>query len=94
LAWLACVVTRATATVAALFESGSPVFGAVAPGRLDVMGGIADYSGSLVLQQTLGVRTAAFAQVRPHRLRFDFDIHRRHRLRHTPRRQRFRRSAP
>ena len=32
------------------FESGHPVSVARAPGRLDVMGGIADYSGSLVLQ--------------------------------------------
>ena len=30
-----------------------PVFVARAPGRLDVMGGIADYSGSLVLQLPL-----------------------------------------
>jgi L-arabinokinase len=29
---------------------GGPVFAARAPGRLDVMGGIADYSGALVLQ--------------------------------------------
>lgn len=29
------------------------VFVARAPGRLDVMGGIADYSGSLVLQVTI-----------------------------------------
>ena len=32
---------------------------ASAPGRLDVMGGIADYSGSLVLQLPLDVRTTA-----------------------------------
>ncbi len=31
-------------------HSGDPVFVARAPGRLDVMGGIADYSGALVLQ--------------------------------------------
>ncbi len=30
-----------------------PVYVARAPGRLDVMGGIADYSGSLVLQLPL-----------------------------------------
>lgn len=40
-------------------ESGPPVFVARAPGRLDVMGGIADYSGSLVLQ--LPTREATFA---------------------------------
>lgn len=33
-----------------LFESNAELFLSRAPGRLDVMGGIADYSGSLVLQ--------------------------------------------
>jgi galactokinase len=33
-----------------LFERNSQIHAARAPGRLDVMGGIADYSGSLVLQ--------------------------------------------
>lgn len=32
------------------FEPGEPIFITRAPGRLDVMGGVADYSGSLVLQ--------------------------------------------
>ena len=32
------------------FSPGFPVTATRAPGRLDVMGGIADYSGSLVLQ--------------------------------------------
>lgn len=41
----------------------SPVFVARAPGRLDVMGGIADYSGSLVLQWPL--REATRVAVRP-----------------------------
>ncbi|MEP6619214.1 MAG: galactokinase family protein [bacterium] len=36
-----------------------------APGRLDVMGGIADYSGSLVLQLPLDRRTTAVLQARP-----------------------------
>jgi L-arabinokinase len=40
-----------------LFAPGTPLFVARAPGRLDVMGGIADYSGSLVLQ--LPIREAA-----------------------------------
>src|SRR4051812_44791529 len=39
-------------------DSKSPVVISRAPGRLDVMGGIADYSGSLVLQQT--IREATF----------------------------------
>ena len=37
---------------------------ASAPGRLDVMGGIADYSGSLVLQLPLDRRTTATAELR------------------------------
>ena len=40
-------------------RSGRQVFFARAPGRLDVMGGIADYSGSLVLQLPLAVATTA-----------------------------------
>jgi galactokinase len=47
---------RAMPDVAA---SGQPVFFARAPGRLDVMGGIADYSGSLVLQLPLAEATTA-----------------------------------
>ena len=43
------------------FARGRPVAVARAPGRLDVMGGIADYSGSLVLQ--LPIRKAALAAV-------------------------------
>ena len=43
-----------TATHTPLPQKGSPpVFVSRAPGRLDVMGGIADYSGSLVLQLPL-----------------------------------------
>lgn len=41
----------------------TPVFAARAPGRLDVMGGIADYSGSLVLQWPL--REATRVALRP-----------------------------
>jgi galactokinase len=44
-----------------LFETGSPIVVARAPGRLDVMGGIADYSGSLVLQWP--IREATFVAV-------------------------------
>lgn len=39
-----------------------PVMIARAPGRLDVMGGIADYSGSLVLEMPLACATYAIAQ--------------------------------
>src|SRR5687768_3981524 len=39
-------------------------FTASAPGRLDVMGGIADYSGSLVLQKSIKERTHVQCQLR------------------------------
>ncbi len=50
---------------AGFFETGAPLVVARAPGRLDVMGGIADYSGALVLELPLGV--AAFAAAQPAR---------------------------
>jgi galactokinase len=46
-----------------LFDDAAPVFIGRAPGRLDVMGGIADYSGSLVLQWTIAEATFAAVQV-------------------------------
>ena len=45
-----------------LFERGAPVAIARAPGRLDVMGGIADYSGSLVLERPIAEGTCAAVQ--------------------------------
>jgi L-arabinokinase len=48
---------------APLFRPDLPVAVARAPGRLDVMGGIADYSGSLVLQWP--AREATYAAVQP-----------------------------
>lgn len=44
-----------------LFQKHAPVFVARAPGRLDVLGGIGDYSGSLVLE--MPIAEAAFAAV-------------------------------
>src|SRR5579859_194606 len=44
------------------FEEQSPIYIARAPGRLDVMGGIADYSGSLVLEMPLRVATLVAVQ--------------------------------
>jgi galactokinase len=44
-----------------LFKRQSPIYVARAPGRLDIMGGIGDYSGSLVLE--LPIAEAAFAAV-------------------------------
>jgi len=46
----------------AFFDPSRPLVAARAPGRLDVMGGIADYSGSLVLEMPLGVATWVVAQ--------------------------------
>ena len=46
-----------------LLDPKSAVFVSRAPGRLDVMGGIADYSGSLVLQQT--IHEATFVALQP-----------------------------
>jgi L-arabinokinase len=45
------------------FSSGASIYLARAPGRLDVMGGIADYSGSLVLELPLECSTTAILQV-------------------------------
>jgi galactokinase len=45
------------------FDTGVPLTVARAPGRLDVMGGIADYSGSLVLQKPIA--EATFVAVQP-----------------------------
>ena len=45
-----------------LFERGAPLTIARAPGRLDVMGGIADYSGSLMLERPTAEATWAAVQ--------------------------------
>jgi galactokinase len=47
------------------FTADAPVYVARAPGRLDVMGGIADYSGALVLQLPLACATTAMLQAQP-----------------------------
>ncbi|HTB58774.1 MAG TPA: galactokinase family protein [Polyangia bacterium] len=47
---------------AAFFDPHRPLVLARAPGRLDLMGGIADYSGSLVLELPLAVATLVAAQ--------------------------------
>ena len=44
------------------FDPNAPVLSSRAPGRLDVMGGIADYSGALVLQLPLDRATTAMLQ--------------------------------
>ncbi|HOL93228.1 MAG TPA: galactokinase family protein [bacterium] len=49
------------------FQDARTLFHASAPGRLDVMGGIADYSGSLVLQMPIGERTHVWLALREDR---------------------------
>ena len=44
------------------FSNDSPLYVARAPGRLDVMGGIADYSGARVLELPLACSTTAIVQ--------------------------------
>src|SRR5437868_8027388 len=51
------------AAARSLFDQPSDIIVTRAPGRLDVMGGIADYSGSLVLQ--LPIREAALVALQP-----------------------------
>ncbi|HJZ66948.1 MAG TPA: galactokinase family protein, partial [Blastocatellia bacterium] len=51
--------------VRGLFELKSDIIVARAPGRLDVMGGIADYSGSLVLQKPIQEATFVALQRDP-----------------------------
>lgn len=51
----------------AFFDSAGPIAGARAPGRLDVMGGVADYSGSLVLEMPIAEAACAAWQWREDR---------------------------
>src|SRR6476469_2267193 len=44
------------------FDPGQELFGSRAPGRLDVMGGIADYSGSLMLELPIAEATLVALQ--------------------------------
>ncbi|HEY9282138.1 MAG TPA: galactokinase family protein, partial [Pyrinomonadaceae bacterium] len=48
----------------AFFDNAGELFVARAPGRLDLMGGIADYSGSLVLELPISNATHAAVQLR------------------------------
>jgi len=50
------------ARLRSFFSAGRPIFIARAPGRLDVMGGIADYSGARVLELPLACATFALVQ--------------------------------
>src|ERR1043166_268186 len=53
---------------AAFFQNDSPITAARVPARLDVMGGIADYSGANVCQGLLAPGTLAAIQSRDARL--------------------------
>src|SRR5574338_1538158 len=59
---LPSLVREADPSVPPFLAIDRPVMLARAPGRLDVMGGIADYSGSLVLEMPLDRATCAIAQ--------------------------------
>ncbi len=50
------------------FDGDGPIAGARAPGRLDVMGGVADYSGSVVLEMPIAQACRAAIQWRSDRL--------------------------
>ena len=67
LAWLSSDPDRIAQQ---FFDSKNPLYVARAPGRLDVMGGIADYSGATVLQLPLDRSTTAIVQ-RQQEPRFD-----------------------
>src|SRR5688500_8716993 len=61
------LLRRISGELAALFDPARPLRISRAPGRLDVMGGIADYTGSLVCEMPLGVGTAVALQERADR---------------------------
>ncbi len=58
---------RVAAELSAAFDPARPVRLSRAPGRLDVMGGIADYTGSLVAEATLDRAAAVACQARADR---------------------------
>jgi len=61
------LLARARAELAASFDSSRPARVSRAPGRLDVMGGIADYTGSLVCEMPLDRAAAVLLQPRDDR---------------------------
>ena len=70
------LLDRVRAELGASFVVGKPVRVSRAPGRLDVMGGIADYTGSLVCESPLDRAAAVALQGRDDRLVqvFSFDL--------------------
>lgn len=61
------LLARARAELAASFDFGRPARISRAPGRLDVMGGIADYTGSLVCEMPLDRAAVVVTQARTDR---------------------------
>jgi galactokinase len=61
------LLSRVAAELPADFPPGRPTRISRAPGRLDVMGGIADYTGSLVAEATLDRAAAVALQIRSDR---------------------------
>jgi galactokinase len=53
---------------AVFFDGTGPIVGARAPGRLDIMGGVADYSGSLVMEMPIAEAACVAWQWRDDRL--------------------------
>src|SRR5580765_8506563 len=56
------LINEPPAELSNFFDPSQDIFVARAPGRLDVMGGIADYSGSLVLEMPIAEATFAAVQ--------------------------------
>jgi galactokinase len=61
------LLARVWEELGAAFDFGKPMRISRAPGRLDVMGGIADYTGSLVCEATLDRAVAVLLQTRTDR---------------------------
>ncbi len=55
-------------TYAEFFDATGPIVGARAPGRLDVLGGVADYSGSVVLEMPIAQAACVAWQWRDDRI--------------------------
>ena len=58
------LLARVRGELSAMFDADRPVLVSRAPGRLDVMGGIADYTGSLVCELPLAAACAVATQPR------------------------------
>ena len=61
------LLVRVRAELSAAFDPARPLRVSRAPGRLDVMGGIADYTGSLVCEATIDAAAAVAVQERDDR---------------------------